>query len=126
MWQHHVQALSKFSFTTTLIGKTQDDFNLAQLLDVERVKVSEKICHRGKTITSGTVLLGPHPGVVKCALQNANKFYLVIDVMQMDQQSEFHSTWKTDGRTKLVPVDQVGRAPFWWLQLGNNSWMCLH
>ena len=126
MWQHHVKALSKFSFTTSLIGKTQDDFNLAQLLGVGTVKVSNKIYHRGKTIGSGTVLLGEHPGVVKCALQNANDFYLLVDIMQIERQSEFHSTWKTDGRTKLVPVDQVGRSPVWWLQLGNKSWMCLH
>ena len=121
-----MKALSKFSFTTSLIGKTQDDFNLAQLLGVGTVKVSNKIYHRGKTIGSGTVLLGEHPGVVKCALQNANDFYLLVDIMQIERQSEFHSTWKTDGRTKLVPVDQVGRSPVWWLQLGNKSWMCLH
>lgn len=126
IWQHHVKALSTFNFLDTLQGPCHDDANLALLLGVEHVKVAAKLQFGGRQIAGGQVLLGAHPGIVEKAVQCGSNFYLFMKVLKMDTTSEFHSTWKEEGRAKLLPVSEAGRSPSWWLKTSHNTFLCLH
>ena len=126
IWQHHVKALSTFNFSDTLLGQCHDDGHVAVLLGVDHVQVAAKLQFGGRHIAKGQVLLGAHPGIVEKAVQCENSFFLFIQVLEMDATSEFHSTWKAQGRAKLLPVSEAGRSPSWWLKTSYNTFLCLH
>ena len=126
IWQHHVPSLQSFVFGTELLGTTFMSEQISAALGRNHCITSCKIQHRGKTLQENDLLLGVHPGIIKSLAQADSDFYVVIQPLQLEEQTEFWSRWNAHGNKKLLPISQIGRTPTWWLNLQPGSWLCLH
>ena len=126
IWQHHVPSLQSFVFGTELLGTTSMSEQISAALGKNCCRTSCKIQHRGKTLQENDLLLGAHPGIIKSLAQADSDFYVVIQPLQLEEQTEFWSRWNAHGNKKLLPISQIGRTPTWWLNLQPGSWLCLH
>ena len=126
IWQHHVPSLQSFVFGTELLGTTSMSEQISAALGRNHCITSCKIQHRGKTLQENDLLLGAHPGIIKSLAQADSDFYVVIQPLQLEEQTEFWSRWNAHGNKKLLPISQIGRTPTWWLNLQPGSWLCLH
>lgn len=126
VYQHHIQALREFTFDTHLIGQTENSENIAHTLGKTNCLVAEKIQHEGRTVGLKDVVLGAHPGIVLQAAKADSDFYILIQPLQLEERTDFWSRWKKGGNKKLLPIAQMGQRPTWFLQLDENTMLCLH
>lgn len=126
VWQHHLEQLVNYSFSTSLVGKESQDPHMAQLLGFSECRVSNAVQHHGRTISKGDLLLGNYPGQVVCALQHKQDLWLRLKTMTMVSSTEFTSEWKRNEDEQLIPASHAGRSPMWWLEKDNAVFLCLH
>ena len=125
VWTHHLTALENTSFHSVLEGQTTQDAYMAELLGDQECKVSNSMHFEGRRLFKEQMVMGAHPGLVNVAIQSNTKFFVLLDALEMERESEFNSHWKLIGQRKLVPAADVGRSPTWWLKLDENSFLCL-
>eukprot|EP00438_Fugacium_kawagutii_P005015 Skav232030 [mRNA] locus=scaffold541:230688:232667:+ [translate_table: standard] len=123
VFQHHIQALSEFSFDTKLIGHTHSSEPIARTLGKDNCLVAKTLQHDGRTLGLKDVMLGDHPGIFVEAVQADSDFYIVIQPLQC---TEFWSRWKLGGNKKLLPIQVIGKRPTWYLKLNEDTLLCLH
>lgn len=127
VWQHHVAALSAFNFETALLGTPVLSPKVSHALGQRDCETSEKITYQGKIFKEKDMFLGKHPGILVSAVKTPfGGFYLLLQPFEVVQQMEFWSYWKVGAKRKLVPVEEIGQRPSWWLKLDEERMLCLH
>ena len=126
MLQHRVELLKQFDFSNSLQGVVTVDNALAILLKENVCHVSNSLQYMGRTISSGDVLLGAHPGLVLGGVQAGNKLFVRMHPLTLRKEGSFVSFWKKESTEKLVPVSLAGRSPMWWLDQEDDIVRCLH
>ena len=125
VYQHHLVALEQFNFGTKLLGRQSNSENIARSLGKTVCNSSNKILHEGKTFVNKDIILGEHPGVILEAAQSDSDFYVVIQPLHLEASGEFWSRWKKKGTKKLLPIRQAGQRPTWFLNLDDETILCL-
>lgn len=128
IYRHHMEALKKFSFQTKLVGPTFQHEVACRSLGDSNAKAAREISAKGREIQQGHVLLGEHPGLVECAIESGDQFFLVLQIIEqnMETSNVFMSRWTKTGRTKILPIQLAARSPMWWLHLDDATLLCLH
>ena len=126
VWQHHLEALKKFTGSSSLTGTTHVNATLGPLLGQSTVNVSAGMQYKGRNIAAGDVLLGEHPGMVLDVLQAGCDFFVRLEILTLEREEEFISFWKKKSKQKIVPVSATGRTPTWWLEQENHIIRCIH
>ena len=126
IWKHHITSLAAYQFGTALQGKQSSSDTIGQSLGKSNCMVAKKVLHKGHTYSENDVLLGAHPCTVDSAVQDGTEFYLLIQPLEIEERTEFWSSWRVTGRKRLLHISLAGRSPTWWLQLDAEKLLCLH
>ncbi|CAK9115489.1 Uncharacterized protein SCF082_LOCUS53448 [Durusdinium trenchii] len=126
IWKHHITSLAAYQFGTALQGAQSSSETVGQSLGESNCMVAKKVLHKGHTYSENDVLLGAHPCTVDSAVQDGTEFYLLIQPLEIEERTEFWSSWRVTGRKRLLHISLAGRSPTWWLQLDAEKLLCLH